>query len=75
MKLEICAAKATQTSVPEMGQEAKDLYYLIIGEVPNHLTINVGKKTYEKVAEMVKKAQEAEATDNKPTGTPKPPKP
>lgn len=48
-RLEICGAKATQTAVPELNQPEKTLYYLIIGEEPNKVVINVGQKTYEKI--------------------------
>lgn len=52
MKLEVKAAKATQTAVAELNQPEKTLYYLIIGEEPHKVVINVGQKTFDKVSEI-----------------------
>lgn len=54
MKLEIKVAKTTQTAIPEMGRPEKHLYFLIIGEGENQITINVGPKTYESIQKLSK---------------------
>lgn len=54
-KINVNVAEATQTAVPELGKEAKKMYYLIIGEENNKVIINVGEKTYAGVASLLKK--------------------
>lgn len=54
MKLEIATTSVTQTANEVLGTPEKTLYYLVIGEGENKMTINVGKKTHDQVKELTK---------------------
>lgn len=45
----VVAVKTTQEAIPELGKEAKTLYYLQIKTTKGAITMNVGKVTYEEV--------------------------
>lgn len=49
-----------QTANEILGTEAKTLYYLILGEGDNKITINVGKKTHETVKALIAKGETPE---------------
>lgn len=57
MKIEVKTAQSTQTAIPELGRAEKKMYYLIIGEGDDKAEINIGQKTYEKVAKLIKAKQ------------------
>lgn len=52
-------ARSTQSAIPELGQAEKTLYYLVIGEGDKKIVINVGEKTYSKVAKLIGKPGES----------------
>lgn len=52
MKHEIKVAMQEQAAIPEIGREAKTLYWLIIGEGEDKITINTGKATYDKIKKL-----------------------
>lgn len=54
MKHEIKTVKQNQLAIPELGKEAKTLYYLIIGEGENKIIINIGEKTHNSINELNK---------------------
>lgn len=57
MKQEVTTAKSTQSAMPELGIEEKTLYYLVIGESPNSVKLNIGKKTYNAVKSLTEKKE------------------
>lgn len=54
MKLEVNVAKTTVQGNEVLGTKDKNLYYLVLGEGENKYALNVGEKTYETVAVMIK---------------------
>ena len=53
--MKISTTKQTQGALPELGREEKTMYWLIIGEGEDKYPLNVGKKSYEKVNELITK--------------------
>ena len=58
--MKISTTKQTQGAIPELSREEKTMYWLIIGEGEDKYTLNVGKKSYEKVNELIAKEAEKE---------------
>ena len=56
--MKISTTKQTQGALPELNREEKTMYWLIIGEGEDKYTLNVGKKTYEKVNKLLTKQAE-----------------
>lgn len=54
MKLEVVTTSVTQSANEVLGTKEKNLFYLIIGEGENKVTINVGEKTHNQVKELTK---------------------
>lgn len=65
MQTNVNVAKTTQTAVPELDMAEKTLYYLVIGEGPVKVQINVGQKTYEAVAKLIGKESKSDELKNK----------
>lgn len=51
--MKVTTAKAEQTAIPELGKDAKTLYYLIVGEGEKKVIVNVGEKTYKGVQNLI----------------------
>lgn len=47
-------AESKQAAIPELGRDAKSLYYVIIGEGDERVIMNVGEKTFKGVNELLK---------------------
>lgn len=52
MKQTVTVAKSEQSAIPEMGREAKTIYYMVIGEGDTKVTMNIGAKTYEAIKKL-----------------------
>lgn len=53
-KLTVSVTKTVQPAIPEIEKKEQTLYYLIIGEGPERVVINVGLKTYENISKITK---------------------
>lgn len=51
--MKVTTAKSEQSAIPEIGREAKTLYYIIMEEGEDKIIINVGEKTYNGVKNLV----------------------
>lgn len=58
-KLEVTAAKSVQTAVPLLDKEEKTIYYVVVGEGPDRIVINVGKKTYDGITKLLNEQEKA----------------
>lgn len=45
----IKVAKSTQEAIPDLGKNAKTLYYMVIGEGEDKIIMNIGEKTYNSI--------------------------
>lgn len=53
-KITVQTSQTSQTANELLGKAATNLYYLVLGEKPNQVVINVGEKTKIKVDELIK---------------------
>lgn len=52
----VTTATSVQTAIPTLKREEKTLYYLVVGEEPEQVIINVGEKTYIGVKKLIEAA-------------------
>lgn len=55
MKHEVNVTKDEQKALPGIREEAKSIYYLVIGEGDKKVILHVGKLTYEKINKLNEK--------------------
>lgn len=61
MKVQL--AQSTHSAIPELNREERKIYFLLLGEGDEKITINIGEKSYNKIKAIMQKGENEQTNE------------